>query len=76
MEFRSDVFGVGAAEFVEDGQGVLPRLSRGLVTAQGGVRVAEVHQRFGLCRAIPPDAEEFEGLVVTRGTNQRGVGPN
>ena len=51
-------------EFLEDGEGVLPRLPGCAVIVKGGVGVAEVDQRFRLAIAFAEVAKEVDCLLV------------
>jgi hypothetical protein len=64
LEFVADLFGVRVLQVLEDGLGLFPGVTGGVVTTGGVVRVAEAGEGNGFLVAVPDRAEKIECLAV------------
>ena len=63
-QLAANLAGVGVAQVVEDGQGLLPGLAGGVVLPGGVLGVAEVGESAGLADPVAEFGQQFNGVTV------------
>jgi hypothetical protein len=64
LEFAVEVVGVGVAEVIKDGQGVLPGVTGGVVVTSGELGIAQAGEGGGLVEPGTAMAVQLQGVLV------------